>query len=189
MSQEISVALVETPFFVRQAEAVVLENPVFPLLAGNVIRDENGKNYHLPVMANPETKQAADVARAQGKRRSPGRVDLLHPLKEVAERDELREQRLDPSLEKIRGFARKREQSTAGRKGRVTCFWKGWVGWMGVVGAGGGGWGGGYCSYQTGVARYDQVVVPSSLRHQVTRLAHDSGMAGHQGAQQTQAGF
>ena len=169
LSREVPVAMVslETPFYVGQAEAVVMENPVCPLLIGNVVRDEKGKEHPLAAVASPETDRAAEVAKAQRERRSPGRVDPARLLQGVAKRDELmREQKSDPSLEQIRGLAAK------GRKGRVAFFWKGGI----------------LCrSFQSGTATYEQVVVPSSLRHQVMRLAHVSGKTGHQGGKKTLA--
>ena len=172
---EVPVAMVslETHFYVGQAEAVVMENPVCPLLIGNVVRDENGKEHPLAAVASPETDRAAEVAKAQRERRSPGRVDPARLLEGVAKRDELmREQKSDPSLEQIRGLAAKGEQLSAGRKRRVAFFWK-----RGIL-----------CrSFQSGTATYEQVVVPSSLRHQVMRLAHVPGETGHQGGKKTLA--
>ena len=121
MSREVPVALirVETPFFVGQAEAVVTENPVRPLLIGNMVRDGDGREHSLPVYAKPEILQAAVETRAQARRYPPVRIDPVQTFKGVARREELmREQESDPSLEKIRDLAAKGEQSSAGRKGR-----------------------------------------------------------------------
>ena len=173
LSREVPVAVigVETPFFVGQAEAVVMENPVRPLLIGNMVRDGDGREHSLPVYAKPEILQAAVETRAQSRRGSPARIDPVQPLKRVASREELmREQQSDPLLERIRGLATKGEQLSAGPKGRVTFFWK-----KGVL-----------CrSFQSGSAKYEQVVVPSKLHRQVMSLAHDSAMAGHMGVKRT----
>ena len=41
-------------------------------------------------------------------------------------------------------------------------------------------------SYQTGVARHEQIVVSTRLRHQVMGLAHGSTMAGHMEVRQAE---
>ena len=40
-------------------------------------------------------------------------------------------------------------------------------------------------SFQSGSAKYEQVVVPSKLLRQVMSLAHDSAMAGHMEVRRT----
>ena len=91
--------------------------------------------------------------------------ETFEDLKEL-----MREQQSDPLLERISGLATKGEQSSAGRKGRVTFFWK-----KGVLSR----------SFQSGSTKYERVVVPSKLRRQVMSLAHDSAMAGHMGVKRT----
>ena len=123
------------------------------LLIGNV-RDDRGKEHHLPVGAGPDIWQAAVETRAHGKRSPPERVDSMPLLKHVAEKDQLtrdhhifyqltRDHHIFYQLTRDHHIFLSADEGSYFTRGNQGCFQDGSTGnreeWAGGLGWGGGG--------------------------------------------------
>ena len=162
---------VSTPYYKGKLWAVALEKPVYSLLIGNHVETERGNL--LPVSTDqPKGMAAAVTTRAAAQRaKNPTLEPTLKPFPEgitldVKKEDIRRMQQNDPSLATVRERA---DQPDLHGKAAKYLTKDGLV----------------YREYAKGANKFQQLVVPESLRETVLRMGHDMPMAGHLGTRRT----
>ena len=171
----VAVVKMDSPYFENETEVSVMEKPLFPVLIGQTygVGEKKGVTPLFPVR-DPSWyhgKSAAVTTRLQRKKDEEEEREKVVPAETSGERtftpaDLKKEQESDPSLARIRQFARE-EQEIKG----VQYVYKNEI-LLRVV------------TDKTGT-KHSKVVVPKKMRAKVLSFGHDHAMAGHLGFQKT----
>ncbi|XP_038057353.1 uncharacterized protein LOC119728962 [Patiria miniata] len=169
---------IDTPYFVGEVEAVVMENPLYGIIVGNVegVRSPDDPNddwspdIDETVNASVPQINAVETRASKAKQAKPITPLKVNEIPEISKsrEDLIKAQQEDKSLSRLFELATKGERSVNGRGAET-----------------------GYCvrnnllyrEYQSPQVQYGkvikQLVVPKSYREKVMKLAHDSPLAGH----------
>ncbi|XP_072174277.1 uncharacterized protein [Diadema setosum] len=165
---------VDTPYFVGTLDVMCMNNPVYPLILGNVpgVRnpaDPDEEWMPVELLEAVETRQQRrEAARPLRALKVPGQVATVTP-------DEFRqEQETDPTLDIIRRHVTSGEVKES-RNGNTSKF-KVKNGLM---------YREFHCISRGANDISDQLIVPEKFRRQILKLAHESIMGGHLGANKT----
>ncbi|XP_070206241.1 uncharacterized protein [Littorina saxatilis] len=162
---------VVSPFFAGKALALVMENPLFPVIIGNHVEMETGQVFRVPVYSKDPEEGAVETRAQVRKKRVPGKpLPVSKPLiGQTGPEGVAQMQSQDDTLEKVREYAQNGKQFGSG-DGTIHFVKKKSLYYRAFSGPAG---------------SYSQLVVPKQLRQEVLRLAHDSPIAGHLGAKKT----
>ncbi|MEW8548415.1 MAG: hypothetical protein AB2693_33340, partial [Candidatus Thiodiazotropha sp.] len=168
---------ISSPFFVGEYEALCAENPVFDLILGNIpnVREPNNPDLNWQENVNPE--EIANAVQTRAQKSKEGKHTPLQVPSEIGriDKEEVRKyQETDDSLKNARHLA------VTGEK-RLTSngdtYW--YEKHNNLI----------YRLFQSPGTEnnklFKQLLVPTKLRDQVLRLAHDSVLAGHLGSKKT----
>lgn len=170
---------ISTPFFVGEYEALCAENPVFDLILGNIpnVREPNNPDLNWQEYVNPEDTEIANAVQTRAQRSKEGKFTPLQVPSQIGsiDKEEVRKyQETDESLKIARQLA---------DTGEKRCASNGDTYWYEkknkLI----------YRLFQSSDTEknklFKQLLVPTKLRDQVLRLAHDSVLAGHLGVKKT----
>ena len=167
---------IDTPYWTGTIEAAVvpLDGLGCGFILGNRVCTVDGRKVamRLPgqVPTPSEPLKVAVTTRAQSKRETDGDRPLRVTDAGLGGIDFYAAQTKDRSLDKFFKMADAGKQYASGQKGTVRFTTK--AGYL-------------YREYETPEGKYRQLVVPTSLRENLLRLAHDTPMAGHLGTKKT----
>nr|KAG5688410.1 hypothetical protein BaRGS_001192 [Batillaria attramentaria]KAG5698105.1 hypothetical protein BaRGS_031795 [Batillaria attramentaria] len=152
-----------------RALAVLMPDPVTPVIIGNHLELETGEEVRVPVYGVGPAACSVQT-RAQSRKSGPTPLSVSEPtLGGVGPKALARMQREDDTLKRVRQNADS-GQEFRGKSGVVSFQW-----YKDLL----------YRTYKGTTGTYRQLVVPKELRSEVLRLAHDPPMAGHMGAKRT----
>jgi len=158
-----------SPYFSGRALAVLMTDPVSPVIIGNRVELETGEEVKVPVYGVEPTVCAVET-RAQAKKAGLKPLAVSKPVVGGVGPEALaRMQREDDTLKRARQNADSGQEFPE-KTGVVSFQWK-----KDLL----------YRVYKGATGTYKQLAVPKELRGEVLRLAHDPPMAGHMGAKRT----
>ncbi|XP_076449483.1 uncharacterized protein LOC143285918 [Babylonia areolata] len=163
--------MLESPFFTGKALALVMENSLVPVIIGNRVELEPGRECRVPVYSvDPEVGAVETRAMAHKKRTPEKPLPASKPLiGQIGPEQVLQMQRDDDTLKRVR------ENAESGQQFKVRSCTVHFEKRKKLL----------YRVYSGPTGSYSQLVVPKSLRDEVMHLAHDSAMAGHMAAKKT----
>ena len=169
------VVLIEmsTPFFHGKVKAVVLSEPMFPVIIGNRVDYASGETSEVPVRGGEEC-QAVETRgqklRQQGSAPHGPKVEEI-PYTGLSPAEFREKQHRDPTLRKYWEYARsKHPRNGTPKEGKARYVVK-----DNLL----------YRQFSKKGQEYNQLMVPSELRATVLRISHDQPMAGHLGCRKT----
>ncbi|XP_076442803.1 uncharacterized protein LOC143281478 [Babylonia areolata] len=163
--------MLESPFFTGKALALVMENSLVPVIIGNQVELEPGRECRVPVYSvDPEVGAVETRAMAHKKRTPEKPLPASKPLiGQIGPEQVLQMQQDDDTLKRVR------ENAESGQQFKVRSCTVHFEKRKKLL----------YRVYSGPTGSYSQLVVPKSLRDEVMHLAHDSAMAGHMAAKKT----
>ncbi len=168
---------VGTPIYSGELDVMVMKDPVFDLIIGNVKGLQAPRTKDTKVEADDVAVSAAVETRGERERKSRPIKPLVTPEINVDEvtSDQLKElQKADDTLGKL--FEHAQAQDILSAKNHATLRYVVKDGILTRY----------YYRNQNGVEeRLEQIIVPKSLRKRVMTLAHEAIMGGHLGARKT----
>ena len=158
---------VDTPFFTGWVKAIVLQNPTYPVVIGNRVDFEDGRSLLVSEMCKEEQCSAVRTrAMKRSSQQPPKETCVCTPFEQVTPEELLHLQKEDPSLKE---YWRQIIGPQPPEKKSAYVVKKGLL----------------YRQFRKGEEVFHQLVVPSTLRVTVLKMAHDMPMAGHQGCNRT----
>lgn len=158
----------DTPFFAGQVRAVCVQKAIYPVIIGNTVTFSDGSEQEVSLLPSREVVAPVQT-RAQAQREAKVKTPLnvaetvgpeLHPP------DIQRLQKEDKSLQEYWRLAQQKDEQT-----KIS-----FVVAKGLL----------YRTYKDSSGQvHRQLIVPSSLREHVMKIAHDTPMAGHMGVRRT----
>ena len=167
---------VDTPFFIGQVEALCMDNPVYDLIIGNVAgaREPNDPDPHWSPSKHVSISPDCDIAnavetRAAAKKKSkpPKPLHVSSPIADVSRTEFVKAQHEDSSLDHLWDRVKQNQEGKYkyGIKNEILVRL--------------------HEDKNTRGMYHSRIVVPTRYRSEVTRLAHESIMSGHQGKART----
>ena len=172
---------VNSPYFVGECEALCAENPVYDRILGNIpeVRSPDDPNLSWKKESTGCDSELVSVFQTRAQKAQEGKTTVLRvpsAIKGVDKSEVIRAQEEDDRLKEVRNRLATGVKKTA-CNGDIHWYEK----HAGLI----------YRMFQSPRVAdskvHRQLLVPSSIRDHVLRLAHDSIFGGHQGIRKTKA--
>ena len=163
-SHKVAEVNIDCPFFTGLAKAILMKNPIYDLVIGNV---DGSKLPDMSHFVTPVETRSQQVDQSDTRR-----VKVPSPIINVSKAEFQAEQAKDSHLDNVRKLARTMRETVyqGRRKGVVRFKYKNELL---------------YREYESSGKKHTQLVVPSKYRAGVLKLAHEAIMAGHMGIKKT----
>lgn len=160
---------VDTPFYTGQVEALCMDNPVYDLIIGKIAGARGpGVPEHVSMTPDCDIGNAVETRAASKKKGKPPKpLHVSSPIADVSRTEFVKAQHEDPSLDYLWDRAKQKQEGKYkyGIKNEILVRL--------------------HEDKNTKGMYHSRVVVPTKYRSEVTRLAHESIMSGHQGKART----
>lgn len=169
-SLPVAKVFLETPYFTGGSEVLVMEEPIIPVLIGNMRKDGESEQTKIPVYP----VYSAAVHKAQnhpGDSKGASLKLKTSSLGSITPEMLKREQSADSTLEKLFQIAEKSDNLKKTKNGTEFRY----AVKNGIL----------YRKVKTSKGQNSQVIVPKKLRNEVMRVAHDIPMSAHAGVRRT----